>query len=87
MSKKSVVCLVVCCLFISLVMVKPAQAYLDPGSGSAILQGVLAAIVAVAIALKVYWHKILVLLGVRKKIHIPEKQSDTTIKSLKDESK
>lgn len=68
--------LIVCCLVLIMVMVRPAHAYLDPGSGSAILQGVLAAVAAVAIALKLYWHKILVLLGIRKKISIPDKKSD-----------
>jgi len=86
-AKKHIGSLMMGCLVLIMVMVKPAHAYLDPGSGSAILQGVLAAIAAVAIALKLYWHKILVLLGIRKKIHIPEKKSDTAIKSVKDESK
>lgn len=80
-------CFMAGCLVLIMALVKPAHAYLDPGSGSAILQGVLAAIAAVAIALKLYWHKILVLLGFRKKVHIPEKQSDEAIKSVKDELK
>jgi len=46
--------------------VKPAFAYLDPGTGSAILQGVIAAIAAVGIAGKLYWHRILRLLGLKK---------------------
>lgn len=43
-----------------------AQAYLDPGSGSAILQGVLGALAAIALTLKLYWHRLLRLLGLRK---------------------
>lgn len=46
--------------------VSPAHAYLDPGTGSAILQGVIAAIAAVGIAGKLYWHRILRLLGLKK---------------------
>ena len=35
----------------------PAWAYLDPGTGSMLLQGVIGAIAAVAFTLKLYWHK------------------------------
>ncbi len=41
----------------------PAHAYLDPASGSMILQAIVAGIAAVALTLKVYWHKILGLFG------------------------
>lgn len=43
-----------------------AQAYLDPGTGSAILQGILGALAALAITLKLYWHKLLRFFGLRK---------------------
>lgn len=33
-------------------------AYLDPGTGSLIVQAVVGAVIGVAVALKVYWHKI-----------------------------
>lgn len=45
----------------------PAYAYIDPGSGSMIVQGVLAAIAAIAITAKLWWHKLLVFLHIRKK--------------------
>lgn len=45
-----------------------AHAYLDPGSGSAILQGILGAVAALAITLKLYWHRLLRFLGLRKRI-------------------
>lgn len=45
----------------------PASAYLDPGSGSALLQGILAAFAAIALTLKLYWHRLLRLLGLKKK--------------------
>lgn len=43
-----------------------AHAYLDPGSGSAILQGIIGALAAIAITLKLYWHRLLRLIGLRK---------------------
>lgn len=45
----------------------PAYAYIDPGSGSMILQGILAAIAAIAVTAKLWWHRLLVLLGIRKR--------------------
>ena len=54
--------------FISLFFtVSSAHAYLDPGTGSIILQGIIAALAAGAGFIKIYWHKLLVLLGIRKK--------------------
>ncbi|HEY4128889.1 MAG TPA: hypothetical protein VGN70_12635 [Gammaproteobacteria bacterium] len=49
------------------VLAAPAYAYIDPGSGSMILQGFLAAIAAVALTAKLWWHRLLVLLGIRKR--------------------
>jgi len=49
------------------VLATPAQAYIDPGSGSMVLQGLLAAIAAVALTAKLWWHRLLVLLGIRKR--------------------
>lgn len=43
-----------------------AFAYIDPGTGSAILQGILAALAAIGLTLKLYWHRFLKLIGVRK---------------------
>lgn len=43
-----------------------ALAYLDPGTGSAILQGILGALAALAITLKLYWHRLLRFFGLRK---------------------
>jgi len=85
-NKERVSGLAICCLVLIMMMVKPVYAYIDPGTGSAIFQGVLAAIAAVAITLKLYWHKILVLLGIRKKVHIPEKQLNTKKKSASDDA-
>lgn len=43
-----------------------AFAYLDPGAGSALIQGILGAVAAIGVALKLYWHRILKFLGLRK---------------------
>ncbi len=36
----------------------PAHAYLDPGTGSILIQGLLAAIAGAAMTLKIYWGRI-----------------------------
>jgi hypothetical protein len=43
-----------------------AQAYLDGGTGSMILQVLLGGIAGLAVAGKLYWHKLLTLLGIRR---------------------
>jgi hypothetical protein len=43
----------------------PAYAYLDPGTGSMILQVLLGGVAGLALAGKLYWHRLLVLIGVR----------------------
>jgi hypothetical protein len=53
----------------------PAYAYLDPGTGSAILQGVLGGLAAIAVILKLYWHRLLRFFGLRKD---STKQNDYT---------
>lgn len=40
-----------------------AQAYLDPGTGSMILQGIVAAVAVVGFTLKNYWYKIRAIFG------------------------
>ena len=55
--------------FISLFLsISSAHAYLDPGTGSIILQAIIGALAAIVVALKLYWHKFLVFLIIRKKI-------------------
>lgn len=41
-----------------------AFAYLDPGTGSMLLQVLLGGAAAVGVALKLYWHKIRAVLGI-----------------------
>ena len=52
----------------------PAWAYLDPGTGSMLLQVILGGIAAVGVALKLFWHKIRVALGMSSKT-VPEDES------------
>lgn len=44
-----------------------AHAYLDPGTGSMMLQVILGGIAAVGVAIKLYWHKLRVAIGLGKK--------------------
>jgi len=57
----------------------PAQAYLDPGTGSMILQVLLGGAAGVALAGKLYWHRFLVLVGMRPaEADEPAKAADTS---------
>lgn len=62
-----------------------AHAYLDPGTGSMILQVLLGGVAGVALAGKLYWHKVLSLLGVRKHsaelVEARDRTSDTADRS------
>ena len=52
--------------------ISPANAYLDPGTGSMLIQGLIAGVASLALVLKLYWHRLLALLGIRKKIIIDD---------------
>ncbi len=43
--------------------------YIDPGTGSIIIQAIVAAVVGLGIAIKLFWHRILKFLGIRKTIN------------------
>jgi hypothetical protein len=52
---------------IELFMLRPTVfAYLDPGTGSMIVQLLVGGVAAVAVTDKLYWHRILRLLRIRK---------------------
>jgi len=38
--------------------IQPAMAYIDPGSGSAIMSAIIGFFVAIGLAVKTYWYKI-----------------------------
>lgn len=54
-------------LFFVFVVIQPAYAYLDPGSGSLIVQGIIAGIATIGVVAKIYWHRLLKLLNLNKK--------------------
>ena len=35
-----------------------AHAYIDPGTGSFIVQGIIAGVIAVGMSIKIFWHRI-----------------------------
>ncbi len=41
--------------------------YIDPGTGSIILQAIVAGIVGGAVAVKLFWHRILTFFGIKKR--------------------
>ena len=50
-----------------LIFTDQAEAYLDPGTGSMLLQVILGGVAAVGVAIKLYWHKLRVAFGMGKK--------------------
>jgi hypothetical protein len=50
----------------------PAYGYIDPGTGSLIVQSVIGAIAAIGVTLKLYWHKL--------KVFFLRKDDETTDK-------
>jgi len=57
-----------------LLMFTDAVAYLDPGTGSMLLQVILGGIAAVGVAIKLYWHKLRAAFGMARKEE-PEDES------------
>ncbi len=55
-------------------------AYIDPGTGSIILQGILGAIAAAGTAIAVYWHKI-------KSFFSGNRKSDNSVQEQEQEEK
>ena len=49
-----------------LTAVEPLHAYLDPGTGSMLLQVILGGMAAMGVALKLFWHRIRIALGFSK---------------------
>ena len=56
------VLIAVCLAFTAL----PAHAYLDPASGSLLLQMILGGVAGIALAVKLYWHRLLAFFGAKK---------------------
>ena len=45
-------------ILVSALSISPAYAYLDPGTGSMIVQSTIAGILGIAFAIKMYWYRI-----------------------------
>ena len=55
-------------LYVIAVLLVPTQAmaYLDPGSGSMLLQLLLGGVAGLAVVVKLFWHRLLAFFGVKK---------------------
>lgn len=47
-------------------IVEPAQAYIDPGSGSTIMSIIIGLVVSIGLAVKTYWYKLVALFTGKK---------------------
>ena len=65
------------CILI-LAPVDSAFAYLDPGTGSMLLQVILGGVAAVGVAVKLYWHKIRVALRLGRRADADTDSTDET---------
>jgi hypothetical protein len=61
----------ICIAVVLLMGSAPAFAYIDPGTGSALIQGLIAGIAAVSIAAKLYWHRIVKFFSRKEKLDEP----------------
>ena len=46
------------CMFLSLVFVGQAYAYIDPGTGSMIVQAMIAAVAAAGVTIGIFWSRV-----------------------------
>jgi hypothetical protein len=61
---------------LALLLSSPAYAYLDPGTGSILLQGLLAALAAASAAVAAFWSQIRRLLYGRRSTEAPTDESE-----------
>ena len=64
-------------LFVALSVSAEAQAYLDPGTGSIILQGLIAGIAVAWFTIKTYWYKLATLFGKKAPESLLEDDADS----------
>jgi hypothetical protein len=64
---------------ISILFSAPVFAYIDPGTGSAIVSAIIALIVGIAVAIKGYWYK---LKATALRLVKPAGQTDTEVTEL-----
>lgn len=63
---KTAQCLLIA-VFIGMIASGEAHAYLDAGTGSMIMQLILGGLAGLAVILKLFWHRILGIFGIKKK--------------------
>jgi hypothetical protein len=56
--RRSLAVLTAASLMMFILFPAPAMAYIDPGTGSFIIQGIIALVVGAGVAVKMYWHRI-----------------------------
>ena len=61
--------LVVLSMLMAVLMPRPSYAYLDPTSGSILLQVLLGGLAGAALALRLFWHKIVAWFGGKRRDH------------------
>lgn len=64
-------------LTLALLCAAPAHAYLDPGTGSMILQVILGGVAAATVAMKLYWQRIKAFFGGSSEESEPLKQESS----------
>ena len=64
-------------LFSFVTLPTPAWAYFDPGTGSIILQGIIAGIAVVWFTIKTYWYKLAALFGKKAPASLLEDDADS----------
>lgn len=57
---------------------KAAYAYLDPGTGSILLQIIIGGVAGVGVVAKLYWHRLRGLFGLNKKV--PQEEPPSAVK-------
>ena len=72
--------------FLSLTAPSAALAYLDPGSGSMLLQLVLGGLAGLAVIAKLYWHRLLALFGMHSQQEESDSETDSTSLTPSDSS-
>lgn len=72
---KSMICSIVATVL--LLQSSAAFAYLDPASGSMILQAILGGLAGVAVAGKLFWHQILAFFGLGQSGASPDSTDDS----------
>jgi hypothetical protein len=57
MRKKNIGVVAILVILVSMASISPAYAYLDPGTGSILLQLILGGVAGLLVVVKLYWHR------------------------------